>query len=68
MDERIQSARRCAYSLMGACVYGQNGGNPLVSFTMWNVFILPCLLYGLDMLTLVKSEVAKINQFHKQVP
>ena len=62
IDERIQSARRCAYSRMGAGLHGQNGVNPLVSFTMWNVFILPCLLYGLDVLTLVKSEIAKITQ------
>ena len=66
IDERIQSARRCAYSLMGAGLHGQNGVNPLVSFTMWNVFILPCLLYGLDVLTLVKSDIAKITQFHKK--
>ena len=33
---------------------------------MWNVFILPCLLYGLDVLTLVKSDIAKITQFHKK--
>ena len=51
---------------MGAGLHGQNGVNPLVSFTMWNVFILPCLLYGLDVLTLFKSEIAKITQFHKK--
>ena len=31
VDERIQSARRCAYSLMGAGLHGQNGVNPVVS-------------------------------------
>ena len=66
--ERIQSVSRCAYSLMGASLHGQNGVNPLVSFTMWNVFILICLLYELGVLTLVKSEIANINQFHKNVP
>ena len=65
VDERIQSAQRCAYSLMGASSHGQNGVNPMVSLTMWNIFILPCLMYGLDILTLIKTEISKINQSQK---
>ena len=38
----------------------------MVSLSMLNVYILPCLLYGLDILTLTESEIAKINQFHKK--
>ena len=64
VDEHIQSARRCAYSLMGPGLHRQNGVNPMVSLTMWNILILPCLLYGLDILTLLKTEITKINQFH----
>ena len=45
VDERIQSARRCAYSLMGAGLYGQNEVNPMVSLTMWNVsYCLVCCM------------------------
>ena len=29
-------------------------------------FVLPCLLYGLDILTLIKTEISKINQSHKK--
>ena len=57
IDERIQSARRCAFSLMGAGLHGQNEVNPMISLSMWNSFILPCLLYGLDILTLIKTEI-----------
>ena len=66
VDECIPSARRCAYSLMGAGLHGQNGVNPMVSLTMWNVFILPCLVYALDILILIKTEISKINQSHKK--
>ena len=66
VDERIQSARRCAYSLMRVGLHGQNGVNPVVSLSIWNVYVLPCLLYGLDILTNTKSKIAKINQFHKK--
>ena len=47
VDKRIQSAWRCAYSLMGAGLHGQDGVNPMVSLTMWNVFIRGMFSYSL---------------------
>ena len=41
IDERVQSARRCAYSLMGAGLHGQNGVSPRLSLSMWGVYVLP---------------------------
>ena len=32
----------------------------------YEISVLPCLLYGRDILTLTKSDIAKINQFHKK--
>ena len=66
IDDRITSARGCAYSLMGAGLHGENGGNPRVSLSLWSTYVLPRLTYGLDVLTLSKSEVQKLNQFHKK--
>lgn len=54
VDERISSARRCAYSLMGAGLHGENGGSPRVSIALWSSYVLPRLLYGLDVLVLTK--------------
>ena len=51
---------------MDVGLHGQNGVNPMVSLTMWKVFILPCLLYGLYSLTLIKTEISKIKQSHKK--
>ena len=49
----------------GAGLHGKNGVNPEVFLSVWNVYVLPCLLYGLAIMTLTKSKIAKINQFHK---
>ena len=73
-----EGVRGCAYSLMGAGLHGENGGNPRVSIgvftsklirfrlSLWSTYVLPRLTYGLDVLTLSKSEVQKLNQFHKK--
>ena len=66
VEDRIKSARGCAYSLMGAGHHGENGGDPRVSLSLWNTYVLPRLTYGLDVLTLSNSEIQKLNQFHKK--
>ena len=45
---------------------GKIGGNPRVSLSLWSTYVLPRLTYGLVVLTLSKSEVQKLNQFHKK--
>ena len=66
VDDRIASIRGCAYSLMGVGLHGENGGNPRVSFSRWSTYVSPRLTYGLGVLILSKSEVQKLNQFHKK--
>ena len=51
---------------MGAGLHGENGGNPRVSLSLWSAYVLPRLIYGLDVLKLSKSEIQKLNQFHKK--
>ena len=63
-DDRI--ARGCAYSLMRAGLHVENGGNPRVSLSLWSAYVIPCLINGLDVLKLSKSEIKKLNQFHKK--
>ena len=67
VEDRIKSARGCAYSLMGAGLHGENGGYPRFSLSLWNTYVLPRLTYGLDVLTLSNSEIQKLNQFHKKI-
>ena len=50
---------------MGAGLHGENGGNPRVSLSLWNTYVLPRFTYGLDNLTLSNSKIEKLNQFHK---
>ncbi|CAG2218880.1 unnamed protein product [Mytilus edulis] len=50
VPDRIQTARKTVYALMGAGLYGLNGINPKVSVHMIKCFVIPRLLYGLDII------------------
>ena len=39
-EKAVKTARRTAYSLMGAGFHGYNGINPKVSIRLWNVYIV----------------------------
>ena len=50
IDERISLARRCAYSLMGAGLHGENGDGPKGLIALWSSMSYHVFyMYGLDM-------------------
>ena len=67
VEERTKSARRAAYALMGAGFHGQNGLNPKVSKTIYNLYVLPCLLYELETVILLLKDVDILNDFRKDM-
>ncbi|CAC5357990.1 unnamed protein product [Mytilus coruscus] len=64
--ERIKSARRTKYALMNSDLHGTNGLNPKISVTIYKSYVLPRLLYGLEVLTLTKAQMELLEKFHKE--
>ena len=67
IEEAIKTARKTAYSLMGAGFHGMNGINPTVGLQLWEVYVKPRLLYGLECLMLRKQDHQKLNQYQRKV-
>ena len=65
ISERIQLARSTAYALMGAGLHGLNGVNPEISVTMWNLYIRPRLLYGLQSIKLSKANISRLDKYQR---
>ena len=66
INNRIISARRAMYSLMGAGLHGLNGVGLEVSMVQYNTCALPTRLYGLEALHLNHSEVEELSEFHRK--
>ena len=66
IDARIQIALRTCYSLMGAGLHGSNGISPVVAWSMYSMYVLPCLLYNLAVLILMSSQTAVLERFHRE--
>ena len=64
--DRISLARRAMYSLFGAGLHGLNGQPVSVCLKLYRIYIVPRLLYGLDVVNLSNGEINKLEVFHKQ--
>jgi hypothetical protein len=67
LSERIKLARRTSYALIGAGLHGYNGVNPKVGIKLWNMYVCPRLLFGLDSVVLKKKDYTLLNLYHKRV-
>ncbi|VDI04539.1 Hypothetical predicted protein [Mytilus galloprovincialis] len=67
VQERISTARRATYAMMGAGLHGINGLNPCVSLHLIRIYIIPRLTYGLEAIRLAAKDLTTINQYYKRL-
>ena len=64
VNNRISLARRMLYSLIKTGMHGSNGLNPKVSYKMYQCYVLPRLLFGLETIFLSKKHIKILTDFH----
>ena len=64
IEERISLARRTLYALINTGVHGTNGLNPRISYKIYQCYVIPRLLYGLEVLPLTQSQINILSKFH----
>ena len=50
INKNVAKARRTCYSLLSAGLHGSNGLDPVTSLHLIKTFVIPTLLYSLEML------------------
>ena len=64
IKERISLARRTSYSLINTGLHGTNGLNPQTSYVIYKAYVIPRLLYGLEIISLSKSQLSELERYH----
>jgi hypothetical protein len=64
IEDRISLARRTMYALMNTGLHGTNGMNPLAAIKMYEAYVIPKLLYGVEILPLNATQTALLSKFH----
>ena len=64
INDRISLARRTLYALIKAGVHGSNDLNPKVSYRIYQVYVIPRLLFNLETLHLNKTQLKQLQRFN----
>ncbi|XP_063431703.1 uncharacterized protein LOC134714391 [Mytilus trossulus] len=64
VDERITLARRTLYSLIKSGVHGTNGLNPRTSVKIYQIYVIPRLLYGLETIHIQNKDMVSHCSLH----
>ena len=66
VDERTTTTRRTMYALMGSGLYGMNGLPVAVLLHLYKIYTLPRGLFGLEALTMGKTDIKEMEDAHRQ--
>ncbi|CAC5375544.1 unnamed protein product [Mytilus coruscus] len=66
-ENRIITPRRTVYALMGAGLYGLNGVNPKAAIHLIQTYVIPRLLYGLDVITLTTEDIKNLSTYFRKL-
>jgi hypothetical protein len=67
VQTRISNGRKTLYGLLGAGFYGKSGLPLKACLHLYNIYVLPRMLYGLEALILNKSNVKALEIFQRKV-
>ena len=66
VQENIKKARRTVHSLMGAGLHGENGLDPDTSIHLLQTYVIPILVYGLEVVLPTGVYLDKLDRVHKK--
>ncbi|CAG2244707.1 unnamed protein product [Mytilus edulis] len=67
IEENLKKSRRSAYALLGSGFHGENGLDMETIIHLFKIYILPVLLYGMDLLTPQSLDLEKLEKFQKKM-
>ena len=65
IEDRIKTARRSLYSLMGTGLHGTNGLPVGICTHLYEIYILPRALYGTEAIVLSTDDISKLEKFQR---
>lgn len=66
VEENIKKATRTVYSLIPSGLHGHNGLDPVTSIHLYKTYVLPVLLYGMELLVPKGSCLERLELFQKK--
>ena len=67
LDERQKMGRQTIYALLGSGLHARSGMSPVVLMKIWNTYVVPRFLCGLEVQNPTKTDIKKLEQLQRSV-
>ena len=66
IEEKVTLSRKAAYALMGAGLHSGNGLTKQLCAYLWNTYVIPRLVYGLEVQQLTRTDIEVLEKFQRK--
>ena len=63
IEEKVTLSSKTAYALMGAGLHSGNGLTKQLCAYLWNTYVIPRLVYGLEVQQLTRTDIEVLEKF-----
>lgn len=67
LDERLKMGRQTIYALLGSGLHARTGMPHAVLIQIWNTYVVPIFLYGLEVQKPTKTNIKKLEHLQRKV-
>ena len=67
VEENVKKSRRSAYGLFGGGFHGNNGLDPETLILLFNTYITPVLMYGMELIIPKTTALEQLERYQKKL-
>ena len=67
IEERLQTARKTVYALLGPGLHARRGVSPLIAGKIWKTYVIPRSLYGIEVLNYSQTDIEKMEKLQIKI-
>ena len=67
IEDRIKLGRQKIYALLGSGLHARAGMSPVVQLKIWNTYVIPHIIYGLEVQNPTKNYIHKLEQHQRSM-
>lgn len=67
VDDRLKTGRKTVYALLGSGLHAKRGMSPLVATKIWKTYVIPRILYGIEVMNYTQTDVTKLEKLQLKI-
>jgi hypothetical protein len=67
IEDCLKIGRQTTYALLGSGLHARRGMSPIIAIKIWRTYVIPKLLYGIEIMTYTKTDLQKLERLQLKI-